>query len=91
MVLPGPPKEMEAMMEHEVLHTLLREYSNMILLTKTLEIRGIPEGILDEQIFRILFQNVQSFCCPLRQGKMRSYKGGDEGLGKRKRTYRKSR
>lgn len=35
--------------EYDGTQCLFEKYSNMILLTKTLEIRGIPEGILDEQ------------------------------------------
>ena len=49
IVLPGPPKELTYMVDNEVL-PLLREYSDNILLMKTLEIKGIPEGKIDDRL-----------------------------------------
>lgn len=49
IVLPGPPKELNYMMDNEVLD-LLSEYSDNILLMKTLEIKGVPEGKIDDRL-----------------------------------------
>lgn len=49
IVLPGPPKELTYMVDNEVL-PLLREYSDNILMMKTLEIKGIPEGKIDDRL-----------------------------------------
>ncbi len=49
IVLPGPPKELRHMIDNEVL-PLLREYSNDVLLMKTLEIKGVPEGRIDDRL-----------------------------------------
>lgn len=49
IVLPGPPKELTYMMDNKVI-PILKEYSNMILLSKTLEIKGVPEGIIDDRL-----------------------------------------
>ncbi|RRD39678.1 molybdopterin-binding protein [Leptotrichia sp. OH3620_COT-345] len=49
IVLPGPPKEMIWMMDNQVL-PLLSQYSNSILIMKTLEIKGVPEGKIDERL-----------------------------------------
>ena len=43
IVLPGPPNEMTWMMDNQAV-PLLKKYSDSVLLMKTLEIRGIPEG-----------------------------------------------
>lgn len=48
-VLPGPPKEMEPMMSNEVL-LHLKEISSDILLTKIIEVTGVPEGRIDEDL-----------------------------------------
>ena len=48
-VLPGPPKEMEPMMSNEVLPHL-KEISNDVLLTKIIEVTGVPEGKIDEDL-----------------------------------------
>ena len=48
-VLPGPPKEMEPMMNDEVLPHL-KEISSDILLTKIIEVTGVPEGRIDEDL-----------------------------------------
>ena len=48
-VLPGPPKEMEPMMSNEVLPHL-KEISNDVLLTKIIEVMGVPEGKIDEDL-----------------------------------------
>ena len=49
IVLPGPPKELTYMIDNEVL-PLLSEYSETILLMKTLEIKGVPEGTIDDRL-----------------------------------------
>ena len=49
IVLPGPPKELTYMIDNEVL-PLLSEYSGTILLMKTLEIKGVPEGTIDDRL-----------------------------------------
>ena len=49
IVLPGPPNEMTWMMDNQAV-PLLKEYSDSILLMKTIEIRGIPEGKIDEEL-----------------------------------------
>ena len=49
IVLPGPPKEMTWMMDNQAM-PLLEKYSDSILLMKTLEIKGIPEGKIDEEL-----------------------------------------
>jgi len=49
IVLPGPPKEMTWMMDNQAI-PLLKKYSDSILLMKTLEIKGIPEGKIDEDL-----------------------------------------
>ena len=49
IVLPGPPREMAWMVDNQVL-PLLKQYSNDILLMKTLEIRGVPEGKIDDRL-----------------------------------------
>lgn len=49
IVLPGPPKEFTYMVDNEVL-PLLKQYSNDILLMKTLEIKGVPEGKIDDRL-----------------------------------------
>lgn len=49
IVLPGPPSELTYMIDNEVL-PLLRQYSNNVLLMKTVEIRGVPEGRIDDRL-----------------------------------------
>ena len=49
IVLPGPPKELSHMIDNEVV-TLLKEYSDDTLIMKTLEIKGIPEGKIDDTL-----------------------------------------
>ncbi|MDO5089896.1 MAG: molybdopterin-binding protein [Leptotrichiaceae bacterium] len=49
IVLPGPPKEMTWMMDNQVL-PLLSQYSESILIMKTLEIKGVPEGKIDDSL-----------------------------------------
>ena len=49
LVLPGPPREMTWMMDNQVL-PLLKQYSDDILLMKTLEIKGVPEGKIDDRL-----------------------------------------
>ena len=49
IVLPGPPREMTWMVDNQVL-PLLKQYSNDILLMKTLEIKGVPEGKIDDRL-----------------------------------------
>ena len=49
IVLPGPPREMTWMVDNQVL-PLLKQYSNDVLLMRTLEIRGIPEGRIDDRL-----------------------------------------
>jgi len=49
IVLPGPPNEMTWMMDNQAT-PLLKKYSDSVLLMKTLEIRGIPEGKIDEEL-----------------------------------------
>ena len=49
IVLPGPPNEMTWMMDNQAV-PLLKKYSDSVLLMKTLEIRGIPEGKIDEEL-----------------------------------------
>ena len=49
IVLPGPPKELTYMVDNEVL-PLLRKYSDDVLLMKTLEIKEIPEGRIDDSL-----------------------------------------
>ena len=49
IVLPGPPKEMTWMMDNQAI-PLLEKYSDSILLMKTLEIKGVPEGKIDEEL-----------------------------------------
>ena len=49
IVLPGPPKEMTWMMDNQAI-PLLKKYSDSILLMKTLEIKGVPEGKIDEEL-----------------------------------------
>ena len=49
IVLPGPPREMTWMVDNQVL-PLLKQYSNDVLLMKTLEIKGVPEGRIDDRL-----------------------------------------
>ena len=49
IVLPGPPREMTWMVDNQVL-PFLKKYSNDILLMKTLEIKGVPEGKIDDRL-----------------------------------------
>ena len=49
IVLPGPPREMTWMVDNQVL-PFLKQYSNDILLMKTLEIKGVPEGKIDDRL-----------------------------------------
>ena len=49
IVLPGPPSEMEWMTDNQVL-PLLSKYSDSVLLMKTLEIKGVPEGKIDDRL-----------------------------------------
>ena len=56
IVLPGPPNEMTWMMDNQAT-PLLKKYSDSVLLMKTLEIRGIPEGKIDEELEKY-FKNV---------------------------------
>ena len=49
IVLPGPPREFIHMVDNEVL-PLLKEYSDNTLLMRTLEIRGVPEGKIDDRL-----------------------------------------
>lgn len=49
IVLPGPPSEMEWMTDNQVL-PLLSKYSDSVLLMKTLEIKGVPEGKIDDKL-----------------------------------------
>ena len=49
IVLPKPPKEMTWMMDNQAI-PLLKKYSDSILLMKTLEIKGVPEGKIDEEL-----------------------------------------
>lgn len=49
IVLPGPPKELTWMVDNEVL-PLLSKYSDSILLMKTLEITGVPEGEINDRL-----------------------------------------
>ena len=49
IILPGPPKEMTVMLDNYVL-PLLKQYSNSTLLMKTLEIKGVPEGKIDDRL-----------------------------------------
>ncbi len=49
IVLPGPPNEMTWMMDNQAV-PLLKKYSDSVLLMKTLEIREIPEGKIDEEL-----------------------------------------
>ena len=49
IVLPGPPREMTWMVDNQVL-PLLKHYSNDVLLMKTLEIKGVPEGRIDDRL-----------------------------------------
>ena len=49
IVLPGPPSELTWMVDNQVL-PLLKEYSDDILLMKTLEIKGVPEGRIDDRL-----------------------------------------
>lgn len=49
IVLPGVPKELEWMVDNE-LEKVLTEYSDSILLTKSIEIKNIPEGVLDDKL-----------------------------------------
>ncbi|BBM54675.1 molybdopterin binding domain-containing protein [Leptotrichia wadei] len=49
IVLPGPPREMTWMVDNQVL-PLLKQYSNDVLLMKTLEIKGVPEGKIDDRL-----------------------------------------
>lgn len=49
VVLPGPPKEMEWMVDNELI-PLLKKYSDEILLMKTIEIKGVPEGKIDDKL-----------------------------------------
>ena len=49
IVLPGPPREFTHMVDNEVL-PLLKEYSDNTLLMRTLEIRGVPEGKIDDRL-----------------------------------------
>lgn len=51
IVLPGPPKELNPMVDNEVLKILGR-FSDNILLMKTLEIKGVPEGNIDDRLKR---------------------------------------
>lgn len=48
-VLPGPPKELEWMVDNELI-PLLCKFSNEILLIKTLEINNVPEGTIDDKL-----------------------------------------
>lgn len=49
IILPGPPKELTYMIDNEVI-PLLKKYSNDTLLMKTLEIKGVPEGKIDDRL-----------------------------------------
>ena len=49
IVLPGPPKEMESMMSEGVMPYLKVE-SDEILMSRIIEITGVPEGQIDEDL-----------------------------------------
>lgn len=49
IVLPGPPKELNYMIDNEVI-PLLKKYSNNTLIMKNLEIKGVPEGNIDDRL-----------------------------------------
>lgn len=53
IILPGPPKEMEAMFENEV-KPYLKGMSNKILVSKTLKLFGIGESLLETKIRDII-------------------------------------
>ena len=56
IVLPGPPNEMTWMMDNPAV-PLLKKYSDSVLLMKTLEIRGIPEGNRIVEEIREIYPN----------------------------------
>ena len=62
IILPGPPKEMTPMFDNYVL-PLLKQYSSSVLLMKTLEIKGVPEGKIDDRL-KDYFQMVNPSVAP---------------------------
>lgn len=49
IVLPGPPKELKCIVDNEMI-PLLSNYSDDLLMMKTLEIKGVPEGIINDKL-----------------------------------------
>ncbi|MQF98359.1 MAG: competence/damage-inducible protein A [SAR202 cluster bacterium] len=54
IVMPGPPREMHRMWQHEVLPSLLERYNNSLIYTRNIRTYGLGESLLNEKISGII-------------------------------------